>query len=492
MPLRRSFCLPLTAILATGCASVNLLQHPTLVVKPAIAGYSAMSTISPYTAASIDHLNVQLLLLPGGTLVTQKTLSNSDLGNTLTFSNLKAQTGYRIQASAYLASDELISIASGSYVDVTLTNDERPTLTSLPVKLMDRPFNGEATASGLVVTPGTLISNDPVEAGFLTPLRVSSIIAGGGNTSGNLEGTGTSARFINPTGIVIDNSGNFLMGDFGNHCIRKITPAGVATTFVGLPGTYGTTDGTGTAARLRSPFSFALNRTSNILYLADSQNHCIRAITSDGVVSTLAGGASTGFTDGTGSNALFRTPTDIALDASGNLYVADESNGAIRKVTPSGVVTTIAGRGSAGYQDGTGTQAAFNDPIGLTLDNAGNIYVAEFSGHRIRKINTSGVVTTIAGSSIGYTDGQGTSAAFNGPVGLTFDSAGYLYVADFYNHRIRKISPSGLVVTVAGNGHEEWGVGTGGNAKVGLPRYLTFDASGSLYVTAGCSLMKLE
>ena len=165
-----------------------------------------------------------------------------------------------------------------------------------------------------------------------------------------------------------------------------------------------------------------------------SVNHRIRKITTSGVVSTLAGSGTSGYADGTGTSAQFNYPSGVAVDGAGNVYVADRYNHRIRKITTSGVVSTLAGS-TSGYTDGTGTSAKFYYPSGVAVDGAGNVYVADLSNHRIRKITASGVVSTLAGSGTsGYTDGTGTSAKFTYPTGVAVDGAGNVYVADYNNH----------------------------------------------------------
>ena len=182
-------------------------------------------------------------------------------------------------------------------------------------------------------------------------------------------------------------------------------PSGVVSTLAGS--TQGNTDGTGTSAQFDYPTGVAVDGAGNV-YVADYDNHRIRKITASGVVSTLAG-STQGNTDGTGTSAKFAYPRGVAVDGAGNVYVADQYNDRIRKITASGVVSTLAGS-SSGYADGTGTSAKFYNPTGVAVDGAGNVYVADYYNHRIRKITASGVVSTLAGSTYGYTDGTGTSA----------------------------------------------------------------------------------
>jgi sugar lactone lactonase YvrE len=265
--------------------------------------------------------------------------------------------------------------------------------------------------------------------------------------------------------------------DTSNHTIRKITPAGVVTTFAGTAGIVGSTDGTGTNAKFNLPSGITIDSSGN-LYVSDNSNHTIRKITPAGVVTTFAGSAgSFGSTDGTGTAARFFKPQGIIIDSSDNLYVCDVFNHTIRKITPAGVVTTIAGTaGSTGSVDGTGTAARFNNPIGITIDSSNNLYVCDGLNHTIRKITPAGVVTTIAGSAgtYGSTDGTGTAARFQQPLGITIDSSNNLYVCDIFNHTIRKITPAGVVTTFAGTAGSTGSVdGTGTAARFYQPLGIT-------------------
>jgi sugar lactone lactonase YvrE len=459
----------------------------------------------------------------------------------------------------------------------------------------------------------------------VTPAGVVTTFAGTALATGTADGTGSAARFYHPYGVAVDGSGNVFVADSANSTIRKITPAGVVTTFAGTPGVTGSMDGTGTAAQFNQPYGLSIDGNGNI-YVADTDNSTIRMITSQGAVTTIGGTAGlTGTQDGIGSQAGFNHPRDVAvspdgilyvtdsenyritagvltdiqtgaitvtispagavtageqwridagawqssgatvtgllpgshtlsfsivsgwatpasqsvnvtgnqtttttidvtpaipvpqyawhnfagtpgvwgsqdgvggsagfvypngvgLDGSGNLIVVDSGNNLIRRITPGGVVTTLAGNGDYGSQDGAGTAAEFGEPAGLAMDGSGNAYVVDSGNCTIRKVTPAGVVTTFAGSpgSNGSSDGTGTAASFSYPNGATIDGTGNLYIADSNNSTIRKITPAGVVTTLAGTvlgeGYKD---GTGSGAVFWNPYGLGADASGNVYV----------
>jgi len=336
-----------------------------------------------------------------------------------------------------------------------------------------------ATTGAVRVTIGSLTATGPTFTVTVSGIGAVTTLAGS-SSFGFADGTGSAARFNYPEGIAIDGSGNLYVADRGNHSIRKITSSGVVTTLAGSSSS-GFADGTGTAAQFREPTGTAVDGSGNV-YVADRGNHSIRKITPSGAVTTLAGSGTQGFADGTGIAAQFHSPTGIAVDGSGNVYVADRGNNRIRKITPSGVVTTLAGS-TSGFADGTGTTAQFSAPAGIAIDGSGNLYVADQLNSLIRKITSSGVVTTLAGSgSSGFADGTGTAAQFREPTGIAVDGSGNVYVADQLNQRIRKITPSGVVTTLAGSNSFGFADGTGTAAIFDLPTGITIDGSGNLYV----------
>lgn len=310
--------------------------------------------------------------------------------------------------------------------------------------------------------------------------QVVTTLAGSG-VQGYQDGTGTAASFNLPAGVAVDGSGNSYVAEDGGNKIRKITPSGVVTTFAGS-NAHGSADGTGTAASFFDPIGVAVDGAGNV-YVADANNHKIRKITPGCVVTTFAGSGAQGSADGTATAASFNSPFGVAVEGGGTVYVADTFNNKIRKITPGGVVTTLAGSGVPGNEDGTGTVASFTHPSSVAVDGSGNVYVADFGANKIRKITSGGVVTTFAGSGgQGSADGAGAAASFYFPSGVALDGGGNVYVADYYNNKIRKISPGGVVTTLAGSGAQGSADGTGTAATFDYPEAVALDSAGNVYV----------
>jgi sugar lactone lactonase YvrE len=341
------------------------------------------------------------------------------------------------------------------------------------------------------------------------------------------DGNGTNASFNEPLGITIDNSGNLFVADSSNNKIRKIDSSGNVTTFAGT-GTFN--DGSRSNARFSFPEAITKDNEGNI-YIADTGNHRIRKMDTAGNVTTIAGSFNGGFSDGNGSNASFSLPLGIVRDSHGSLFVTDYQNNAIRKITPDGEVTTFAGSGSPGNDNGNGTDASFDSPTGIAIDpqdnlyvtdsinylirkitpdgevstladgndpatpfgyphvitrdnNTGNLYFSDMDYNVIRKLTPSGVLTVYAGSGeFDYIDARGTNAAFNSPEGLVVDNSGNLYVSDTTNQRVRKVAPNGDVTTIAGNGEFAYMDGTGTNASFNNPAGILVDNNGDLIVS---------
>ena len=304
-----------------------------------------------------------------------------------------------------------------------------------------------------------------------------------------VDGAPEQARFHKPGSVSLDHHGNLLVADSFNHCIRRIHPDGTVTTLAGVCGERaGYRDGPAAQARFFWP-THAVADTAGNVYVADSWNNLIRVITPDGIVSTVAG-EQVGYRDGPAHQARFGRPNGLLLDAEGNILVADLDNNCIRKIDSDGMVTTIAGSEERAYVDGPALQARFGAPNSLAFDAAGNLIVAEaFYGHnfpgwpRVRKIALDGTVTTVAGDGQrGYVDGPAGHAQFHFAMGPSIDPNGSIYVADDFNHVIRVVRPGGEVLTLAGTGQAGYRDGPVEVAQFDHPFWTAIGPDGSLYV----------
>lgn len=301
-------------------------------------------------------------------------------------------------------------------------------------------------------------------------------------TSGTTDGTGSAARFNTPVGLALDAGGNLYVAERSNHTIRKVTPAGVVTTFAGQAGVSGAADGPGSSALFNQPEAVAVDAAGTV-YVAESSARTIRQITALRVVTTLAGqaGASAAFVDAVGTAARFQQPRGLALDGKGNLFISDGGVKIRKLVLATGAVTTSAGSGASVSIDGVGTAASLTNASHLAFDGAGNLYFADSKAHTLRKMNASSVVSTVAGRSgvSGALDGVGGAARFNLPLGVATDAAGNVFVGDFSNHAIRKVTPGGVVTTFAGTRGKS---GTPSSGVFNGPADVARDSAGNLYV----------
>jgi sugar lactone lactonase YvrE len=308
---------------------------------------------------------------------------------------------------------------------------------------------------------------------------VDTTITTGSDTTAKIDTI--SPSFNNPTGLAIDASGNIYVADYGNNLIREITPAGVVTTVAGS-GYQGSINATGVLASFSAPYGLAFDGGGN-LYISDSGNDLIRKMSSAGVVTTLAGGDTVAMTNGVGINASFFNPLGVTVDGSGNVFVADAGDDMIRMITPAAVVTTFAGTGPA--TDSTGSASIINNPTGVAIDVHSNIFVANYLNNNILQINSGGAVSVLAGSSTGAAgnnNGADSSATFYLPNSVAVDAADNIYVSDGVNDLIRKITPNGVVTTLAGSGTAGAIDGTGTAASFDGPTGLVVDALGNVYV----------
>lgn len=408
--------------------------------------FSATTSVQVNVSGRYEYLKSTLFLVSGNTqvAVSQTSRTNPDL----VFEDLEGNTSYRLVVEAY----KLGASRASTSLDLNIANDNAPATQSLSLSV---------------------------------PYIVTTLAGSLGNT-GSLDGTGSAARIAWPAGILLDGTGNLYVSGYFDYAIRKITNEGVVSTFAGSLATNGSVDGTGPAARFGGPCGITRDAAGN-LYVADAANNAIRKISPGGVVTTFAGGLnSAGTADGQGTLARFYYPTDVAIDGSGNLFVADRNNNVIRKITSAGAVSTFAGAmGVAGGQDGAGNAARFNWPSGLAIDGAGNLYVADYNNAAIRKITSARVVTTLAGAlgTAGTSDGTVVNARFHGPNGIAIDNAGNFYIGDRQNHTIRKITSNGVVTTIAGAPDVTGGLdGVGTSARFNEPAIVMVDPEGKLYV----------
>jgi uncharacterized protein (TIGR03437 family) len=328
-------------------------------------------------------------------------------------------------------------------------------------------------------------------------------VVGNGALGFSGDGAASNLAMLNqPTGIAIDSAGNLYIADSENCRIRKAAAGGNTspiTTVAGNGGISYSGDGSrATKAQLNTPLGVAVDSSGN-LYIADTANHAVRKVTAAGTISTLAGTGTAGYSgDGSAAaGAQLSGPQGIAVDSSGNVYIADTGNARVRKISTAGVISTYAGSGTVGYAgDGSSATAAqLNAPLSVALDSAGNLYIADFGNNVVRKVTAGGIISTVAGNGIqgfGGDGGPARSAALNGPQAVAVDSSGNLYIADSQNSRVRVVTLNGSIATVAGTGIAGY-TGDGGlavNAQIANPAGLAIDSAGAIYITDSSVLVR--
>ena len=325
-----------------------------------------------------------------------------------------------------------------------------------------------------------------------TNAQIITTVAGNGTGAYAGDGGAATASEINyPTGVALDVIGNLYIADYGNNRIRMVNTIGTISTFVGNGSAgYSGDGGQATVAELNHPNGMAIDASGN-LYIADCFNNCIRKVTTSGIISTTVGNGASGYSGngGQATAAGLNHPSQVVLDAAGTLYFADQNNNVIRKVNAAGIISTVVGNGTGAFS-GDGGQAAaceINYSNGVTLDAAGNIYVADQNNSRVRKVNSSGIINTIVGTGVaGFSGdgGQATVAELFHPTCISFGCQGNLYISDYGNNRIRKVTSSGVISTVAGNGTGAYS-GDGGQgtlAEINTPIGIAVDAIGNMYI----------
>ena len=318
-----------------------------------------------------------------------------------------------------------------------------------------------------------------------------STVAGNGEADYSGDGQQATTAEINaPYGLVVDREGNLFIADTYNHRIRKVTPQGVINTVAGLgtPG-YSGDGGRATSAQIDS-VGLAMDLDGN-LFIGEPNNHRVRKVTPQGIISTVAGNGTPGGEGdgGRATSAQLSGPRGIAVDSAGNLFIAESYGNRVRKVTPGGIISTIAGDGNRGFggDGGPAVSAQLNNPYDVAVDSAGNLYIADSGNQRVRKVTPAGVISTVAGNGLkadSDDSGLATSARLSGPTGVVVDTAGNLFIAENDGHRVRKVAPAGMISTVAGDGTADFG-GDGGpatSAQLNGPWDVTVDTAGSLYI----------
>jgi len=462
--------LPYGGALYTSNASTPLTVKAPLSYRYATSNVSGTSVD---LTASSNYVGTTFRLTAGpANTITFPSLASSTSGSWWSFSNAYTATQSLTLAGTTTGLTSPISLSSNT--TVTIYSDGASYRTGSGLVTL-----GNLAISGGDISNATSLSTIPVVSTATVTTLAGSIVG----TYGSSNGIGTNAQFGYPTGSCIDPSGNVYIADSGNNTIRKITPAGVVTTFAGS-GSSAVTDGTGTSAAFKAPTSIAYDTTTGTLVVGEYG--AVRRVTLAGVVTTIAGGPNTGSTNATGTNASFNQMYGIVVDpATGNIYCTEQQH-VIRQVTPAGVVTLLAGSfGSYTFSDGVGTNARFYSPFHITTDGVGNLYVADYYNYRVRKIVIStATVTTVAGNSNGSdAAGTGTNASFTWCVGIAYDSVSGLLYTSTLGGKIMSVSLTGVVNYFVGSSRSTNTDGVGTNASLGYASSICLIPGQTMYFT---------
>jgi len=340
-------------------------------------------------------------------------------------------------------------------------------------------------------------------AGAANAQIVITTYAGTGSSGGYIGdgGPATVALLSSPSDVAVDKAGNVYVADFVNNVIRKVDTFGVITNFAGTglgsggapaSGGYSGDNGPATAADLNGPFALAIDKNNNV-YFADGYNHVVRKVNTAGIITTVAGNHIAGYSGdgGPATAAAMNNPVGLAIDTTGNLYIADDHNNVIRKVGTDGMISTFAGDSTAGYagSGGAATSALLDLPLGVAVDKAGNVYIADAMNNMVRKVSTTGILTDYVGSAdTAHGDigdgGAALTAKLYYPTHLAFDNDDNLYIADAYNNKVRKVTPAGIITTFAGTGNNDYtgDDGPATSADMYYPHGVAVNQNGIIYI----------
>ncbi len=378
-----------------------------------------------------------------------------------------------------------------------ITSSVAALMVYLPINITSQPQSQTVPAGGNVTLSVTASGTGPFSYQWLlndTIVLNNLITTVAGNGVQGYSGDGgaaTNASLSYPSGVAVDASGNLFIADYYNNRIRKVDDTGLITTVAGNgTAAYSGDGGAATNASLSYPSDLALDADGN-LFIADSQNSLIRKVDTNGIITTVAGNGTAAYSGdgGAATNASLSYPSGVAVDADGNLFIADRDNHCIRQVDTNGLITTVAGNGAQGYSGdgGAATNASLSYPSAVALDASGNLLIADTGNQRIRQVDTNGLITTVAGNGTqGYSGdgGAATNASLNQPNSVLGDAFGNRFIADAANGRIREVDAAGFITTVAGNGTSGYS-GDGGaatNASLYYPTDVAADASGNLFI----------